>query len=223
VRLGVTVAPSTVWLLDRAGIEPAPHPAGLTWRQFLSAQAEGILVADCFHVDTMLLKRLYVLLVIELATRRVHLLAVTANPTATWVGQQARHRLMDLAARIHQFKFLIHDRDGRFAAAFAVIFACQGVRGWRTPVRTPRANAVVERWIGTVRRALLDRVLIVGQRHLEAALSGYVAHYNQHRPYRSPGQAPPLGASPLPGPPASIRVARLDRVGGLIHEYAQVA
>ena len=156
----------------------------------------GILAADCFHLDTMLLKRLYVLFVIELAARRVHILGVTANPTGTWVGQQARNLLMDLADRIQQFKFLIHDRDARFTAALDVIFASEGVRSLRTPVRAPRANAVAERWIGTVRCELLDRMLIVGQRHLEAALSGYVAHYNQHRPHRSPGQAPPLGATP---------------------------
>jgi putative transposase len=135
-----------VWLLlDRAGIEPAPHRAGMTRRQSLSAQAEGILAADFFHVDTVLLKRLYVLFVIELATCRVHILGVTANPTGTWVGQQARNLLMDLADRIQQSKFLIHDRDTRFTAAFDVIFASEGVRSWRTLVRASRANAVAQR------------------------------------------------------------------------------
>ncbi len=195
VRLEFTVAPSTVWLLlDRAGIQPALHRAGLTWRQFLSAQAEGILAADFFQLDTMLLKPLYVLLVMELATRRVHILGVTANPTGTWVGQPARNLLMDLADRIQPFNFLICDRDAKFTAAFEVIFAAEGVRSLRTPVRASRANAVAERWIGTVRRELLHRMLIVGQRHLEAALSGDVAHYNQQRPHRSPGQAPPAGS-----------------------------
>jgi putative transposase len=176
VRLGFTVAPSMVWLLlDRAGIEPAPHRAGLTWRQFLSAQAEGSLATDFFHVDTMLLKRLQVLFVIELAARRVQILGVTANPTGTWVGQQARNLLMDLADRIQQFKFFIHHRDAKFTAAFDVILASEGLRSLRTPTRTPCAVAVAERWIGTVRRALLDRILIVGQRHLEAALSSDVA------------------------------------------------
>ena len=115
----------------------------------------------------------------------MHVLGVTANPTGTWVGQQARDPLLDLADRIQQFKFLIHDRDARFTLAFDVIFASEGVRSLRTPVRTPHAYAVAERWIGTVRRALLDRMLIVGQRHLEAALSGDVAHHNQHRPHRA--------------------------------------
>ena len=135
---------------------------------------------------------------IELATRRVHILGVTATPTGTSVGQPARLLLMELADRIQQFKFLLRDRDAKLTAAFEVIFASEGVRSLPTLVRTPRAVAVAERWIGTVGRELLDRMLIVGQRHLEAALSGYVAHYHQHRPHRSPGQAPPLGATPCP-------------------------
>jgi putative transposase len=114
------------------------------------------------------------------------------------VGQQARNLLMDLADRIQQFKFLIHDRDAKFTAAFDVILASEGVRGLRTPVRAPRANAVAERWTGTVGRELLDWMLIVGQRHLEAALSGDVAHYHQHRPHRALGQAPPLASTPCP-------------------------
>jgi putative transposase len=158
VRLGFTVAPSTVGLLlDRAGIEPTPHRAGLTWRPFLSAQAEGILAADFFHVDTVLLKRLYVLFVIELATRRVHILGVTASPTGTWVGQQARNQLMDLADRIQRFKFLIHDRDAKLTAAFDVIFAAEAVRACERPcgrhARTRSrsdgsARSVVSCWIG---------------------------------------------------------------------------
>jgi putative transposase len=222
--LGDRLAPSTVWLLlPRAGIDPAPRRAGRTWRQFLSAQAEGILAADCFHVDTVLLKRLWVLLVIELATRRVHVLGVTANPTGLWVTQQARNLLMDLADRIGGFSFLVCDRDTKFTDAFDAIFASEGMRILRTPVRAPRANAYAERWVGTVRRELLDRMLIMGRRHLEAALSGYVAHYNGHRPHRSLGQGPPLGVVPPPAPAADVPVVRLDRLGGLIHEYAQVA
>jgi putative transposase len=213
-----------VWLvLNRAGIDTAPRRAGLTWRQFLSAQADGILATDFFHVDTVLLRRLYVLFVIELATRRVHVLGVTTSPTGRWATQQARNLLMNLADRIGRYKFVVRDRDAKFTDAFDAVFASEGMRILRTPVRAPRANAYAERWVGTVRRELLDRMLIMGRRHLETALSGYVAHYNEHRPHRSLGQAPPLGAVASPAPAAIVRVARRDRLGGLIHEYAHVA
>jgi len=223
-RLGYRVAPSTVWqLLQQAGIDPAPLRAGLTWRQFLSAQAEGILACDFFHVDTVLLQRLYVLFVVEVASRRVHLLGVTANPTGAWVTQQARNLLMDLADRVGQFRFLIRDRDAKFTHSFDAVFGSEGIRILRTPVRAPRANAVAERWVGTVRRELLDRMLIVGQQQLETALASYVAHYNDHRPHRSLGQASPLAAVAPAVSAAAMRVVRVDRLGGLIHEYAQVA
>ena len=148
---------------------------------------------------------------------------MTANQTGAWVAQQARNLLMDLADRIGCFKFLIRDRDTKFTATFDAIFTYEGIRNLQTPVAAPRANAFAERWVGTVRRELLDRMLILGRRHLQTALEIYVAHYNEHRPHRSLGQAAPLGAVPLPVAAASVRVARRDRLGGLIHEYAQVA
>ena len=167
--------------------------AGLTWRQFLSAQGEAILAADVFHVDTVLLQRRYVLLVIELATRRIHVLGMTTSPTGVWVTQLARNLLIGLADRIDQFTFLVRDRDANFTAAFDAVFASERIRALPTPMRAPRANAVAERWVGTVRRELLDRMLIMGRRHLEVALASYLAHYNEYRPHRSFGQAPPLG------------------------------
>ena len=182
-----------------------------------------MLACDFFHVDTVLLKRLYVLFVVELASRRVHVLGVTATPTGAWVAQQASNLLMDLADHMGQFKFLLRDRDAKFTDTFDAIFASEGIRILRTPARAPRANAIAERWLGTVRRELLDRMLIMGRRHLETVLADYAAHYNQHRPHRSLGQAPPLGAIHEPAPAADLRVLRVDRLGGLIHEYAQVA
>ena len=223
-RLGSRTGASTVWaMLQRAGVDPAPKRSALSWRQFLRAQAEGVLAVDFFTVDTVFLKRQYVLFVIEAATRRVHVLGVTAHPVGEWVAQQARNLLMGLDDRVGRFRFLVHDRDTKFTAAFDAVFAAEGLTVLRTPVRAPRANAYAERWVGTVRREVLDRMLIFGGRQLRSVLAEYADHYNGHRPHRALGQAPPLGpAEPhviLPGG----RVARRDRLGGLIHEYAQVA
>jgi transposase InsO family protein len=146
----------------------------------------------------VLLKRLYGLFVIELGTRQVHILGVTATPTGVWVSQQARNLLMDRDERIGQVRFLIRDRDAKFTDTFDAVFASEGARILLIPVRAPRANAFAERWVGTVRRELLDPILIFGRRHLESALSDYVTHDNGHRPHRSLGQAPPSGPSRRP-------------------------
>jgi putative transposase len=222
--LGYQVAASTVWLiLKRAGIDPAPRRNGPSWRQFLRVQARGVLATDFFCVDTLLLQRLYVLFVVEHATRRVHLLGVTANPTGAWVAQQARNFLMDLGDRATEFRFLIRDRDSKFTDMFDAVFASEGMRILRTPVRAPQANGIAERWIGTLRRELLDRVLIVNRRHLMAVLTEYVAHFNHHRPHRALNQAAPLRSLPPPAAPFQLHVRRRDLLDGLIHEYTQVA
>jgi transposase InsO family protein len=223
VGLGNPIAASTVWtILKAAGIDPAPHRSGPTWRQFLTAQAHTLLAVDFAHVDTVFLRRLYILIVIEHGRRHVHLAGITAHPTGAWVTQQARNLLMDLGDRTEQFKFLIRDRDSKFIAAFDAVFAGADIRIIRTPVRAPRANAIAERFIGTVRRECLDHLLISGPRHLAAVLGEYVGHYNTHRPHRSLDQRPPAGCTPAP-PSATIRPLRRDRLGGLLHEYVQVA
>jgi putative transposase len=178
---------------------------------------------DFFTVDTVFLKRLYVLFVIEIATRRVHVLGVTPQPAGAWVTQQARNLLMALDDRVGRFRLLVRDRDTKFTAAFDAVFAAEGIEVLRTPVRAPRANAYAERWIGTVRREVLDRMLIFGCRQLQSVLAEYADHYNVHRPHCALGQVPPLG----PGESAVVlpagTIVRRDRLGGLIHEYAQVA
>src|SRR5215216_7681144 len=162
-RLGYTIGASTVWaILHRAGVEPAPKRSALTWRQFLRAQAKSVLAVDFFTVDTVFLQRLYVLFVLEVATRRVHLLGVTSHPAAEWVAQQARNLLMGLNDGAGRFRFLVRDRDMKFTAAFDAVFVAEAIQVLTTPVRAPRANAYAERWIGTVRREVLDRMLILG-------------------------------------------------------------
>ena len=180
--------------MKSAGLDPAPRRSGPTWRQFLSAQAHAILAVDFAHVDTVFLRRLYILIVIEHGRRRVHLAGITAHPTGAWVTQQARNLLMDLGDRADRFRFLIRDRDSKFTAAFDAVFAGADIRIIRTPIRAPRANAIAERFIGTLRRECLDQLLITGPRHLDPCYASTSQHYNTHRPHRSLHQRPPAGA-----------------------------
>jgi transposase InsO family protein len=220
VGLGVTVAPSTVWSIMRgAGLDPAPRRSGPTWAEFLSAQAKGVLACDFLTVDTVLLRRLYVLIFIEHGTRRVHLAGITANPTGAWVTQRAR----ELSERFSGFRFLIRDRDAKFTATFDAVFAVEGIEVIRTPVAAPSANAICERVVGTLRRECLDRVLIFGDRHLDGVLVEYLDHYNGHRPHRSLQQCPPDGREQRSSPAVDAPVFRRDRLGGLIHEYERAA
>ena len=223
IGLGHQVAASTAWtILNSAGLDPAPRRSSPTWRQFLAAQAHAILAIDFAHVDTVFLRRLYILIVIEHDRRHVHLAGITAHPTGAWVTQQARNLLMDLGERADRFRFLIRDRDSKFTTAFDAVFTGAQIRIVRTPIRAPRANAIAERFIGTLRRECLDHILIAGPRHLAVVLGEYAQHFNTHRPHRSLDQRPPVGGTARPSG-AAIHVLRRDRLGGLIHEYVQVA
>jgi putative transposase len=221
-KLGIRIGATTIrTLLRRHGLGPAPRRNGSSWAEFLRAQAEGVLACDFFTVETVWLRTLYVLFWIEHGSRRVHLAGVTANPDCAWVTQQARNLAID--ERLETVRFLIHDRDAKFCGAFDAIIRSESVRVLETPLRAPRANAVAERWVRTVRNECLDHLLIVGRRHLEQVLAAYLAHYNGERPHRSLALAAPAGQPPAArgSPPPQIR--RRDVLGGLIHEYAAAA
>jgi putative transposase len=222
--LGYQIGASTIWtILHTAGIDPSPQRAGPTWAQFLRAQAHAILACDLLHLDTLTLHRLYAFFVIEHVTRRVHILGVTAHPTGAWLIQLARNLVTDLDDAGRRVRFLIRDRDAKFTAAFDAVFTAVDVRVIRTPVRAPQANAIAERFVGSVRRELLDRVLILNQRHAAAMLRAYEHHHNDHRPHRALDQAAPLRPLPHPKTNEPNDIRRRDRLGGLIHEYQQVA
>jgi putative transposase len=209
-------------ILAAAGLGPAPRRASPTWWQFLKAQASGILACDFLHVDTVLLRRLYVLFVMEVQTRAVHIVGVTAHPTGAWTAQQARNLMMDRGERAGRFKFLIRDRDSKFTMAFDGVFAGNGTRVIKAPVRSPRANSFAERFVGTLRRECLDHVLILGEQHLREVLAEYARHYNGHRPHQGRQQESPLRQ---PGRAVDItaRIERRQVLGGLISEYRRAA
>ena len=227
-KLGVTIAPSTVWeILHAAGIDPAPRRSGPTWRQFLHAQAAGILAVDFLHADTVLLRRLYVPVFIEHDTRRMHLGGITANPTGEWTVQQARNLALSLGERFEGIRFLIRDRGSNFTASFDAVFQATGARILRSAVQVPRMNATCERLVGTLRREVLDRVLILGERHLRAVLAEYQVHYNTARPHQGIAQRVPgdehdgghLTVTDLD----SGSIHRKPVLGGLINEYTHAA
>ena len=218
LKLGHCISATAIRsVLRRQGIPSAPKRAGLSWQAFLRAQARGALACDFFTIETLTLKTVYVLFFLEVHTRRVLLTACSERPTATWVAQQARNLAWQLEDEGLRPSILVRDRDGKFAAAFDVVFAAAGVRVVRTPIRSPRANAYAERWVGSVRRECLDRVLIFGERHLASVLREYVNHYNAARPHRALGLRPPLRSATPAQPPGEV--VRHSRLGGLIHEY----
>jgi transposase InsO family protein len=189
MKLGIRISATTIrTILLRHGLYPAPRLAGPTWTEFLRSQAAGIVASDSFTVETIRLKTLYVLFLIELQTRRVHVVGATAHPDSAWVNQQARNLAID--ERSSGVRFLLRARDAKFSGPFDEVLRTEGVRIIRTPIRAPRANAFAERFVGTHRRECLDHVRIYGRRHLGRV---HVAHYMKERPHRGLGLAVPAG------------------------------
>jgi transposase InsO family protein len=217
-KVGIAVSTTTVRrTLARSGFTPAPRRDGPTWREFLHAQVGGVLACDFFCVDTILLRRVYVLFFIELTTRRIHVAGVTRSPHGAWVTQQARN--LAISGVLEPFSLLIRDRDAKFTGAFDNVLASEGIRTILTPVRTPIANAYAERFVRTIRHECLDWTLIRSEHHLAHVIHEYVAHYNRERPHRGLGLKPPDPPSQLVAGP----IERRDRLGGLIHHYERTA
>lgn len=221
-RLGHRIAPSTVWkILHAAGIAPAPRRTGPSWREFLTTQAEGIIAADFFHVDTITGRRLYALAFLEHHTRKLRITGVTAHPTAQWALQQARNLASDLDSRVESLRFLLRDRDRKYTVSFDAVFAAEEMKVLLSAPQAPRMNAHCERVIGTIRREVLDHVLIMNEAHAEQVLAEYQEHYNRHRPHRSRDQRPP----DVQEHPCSVRdfearrLVRTRVLAAVINEY----
>ncbi|MEW1842214.1 integrase core domain-containing protein [Nonomuraea angiospora] len=223
-HLGHQVSGATIRrVLKRARLGPAPRRADDRWRDFLRAHAASTLACDFFTVDTVTLRRLYVFFVVEVGTRFVHVLGVTAHPDGVWVAQRARNLFTDLKDRAGTFRFLIRDRDTKFTDSFDEVFAGDGIHVLKIPPQAPRANAFAERWVRTARTECTDRLLTFGERHLRAVLAEYTDHYNRHRPHRSLALRAPSDhdsdVSPLP----TGRIERRHVLGGLINEYQRAS
>jgi transposase InsO family protein len=222
-KLRVAISATSVRNVLRApGLPPAPRRDGPTWEQFIRSQAKGILATDFFSVPTVLGGTLYVLFVIEVESRFVHLLGVTKHPVDQWVTQVARNFTSGLEDKGRRFRFLVRDRDTKFTRSFDAVFSAVGIEMLKTPVRSPRANAYAERFVRTVRSECLDQIIIVGRRHLEGVVSELVAHYDTARPHRGLKLA-----TPVPREEATQKsggtLRRTDVIGGIVHEYEWAA
>jgi transposase InsO family protein len=220
-KLGFRVSATSIRrLLAEAKLQPAPRRGGPSWREFLHAQAASIIACDFFTVESLFLRRYYAFFFIAHGSRRVWLAGCTANPTGDWVTQQARNLGLDFSDQ--GVRFLIRDRDSKYSGPFNEVFRSEGIRIVKTPVRAPKANAIAERFVRTVRSECLDWLLILNRRHLERVLRVYVDHYNRERPHRALELRPPNLHKRLQRLPEG-EIRRRDRLGGLIHEYHRAA
>ena len=222
-RLGHTLAASTVWqILRDTGVDPAPHRSTVIWTEFLRTQAA--VACDFLCVDTVTLRRSYVLFLLDIQTRRVFFGGVTANPTGPWTTQAARNLFLRHGDQLAQARALVRDRGSQFTDGFDEIFRTSAMKVLRTPARTPVANAFAERWVGTIRRELLDRTIVWNRHQLERLVVDFIDHYNEHRPHRSLEQQAPLSSGGTPRPcPRDSPVVRTSRCDRLIHEYRHAA
>jgi putative transposase len=225
LKLGHRVGASTIRrVLKALHIPPAPkRHTDTTWRQFLHAQAATMLATDFFHVDcAVTFRRLHCLFVIEVKSRYVHILGVTAHPDGPWTTQQIRNLLMDLGDHAEDFRFLVRDRAGQFTDSFDAVLASTGITAAKIPPRSPRANAYAERFVLTARTEITDRMLIFGEQHLRSVLAGYARHYNGRRPHRGRQLRPPRPDHPV-ADLSRERIKRRPVLGGLINEYERSA
>jgi hypothetical protein len=235
-RHGGMAASTIARIMKNHGLGPVRRRRGPSWRTFLRAQPSGIVATDFFTVDTVLLKRLYVLYSLELGRRRVWITGVTAHPHAAWVTQQARNVTWDLDDQRLEMKFLVRDRDTKYVASFDEVFRSEDAQILKTAFRTPNPNAHPERFVRTVRPECLDHLLILNRRHLEQVLRDYAQHYNGRRPHQGISQQIPADVGEVathqvsipPNPPRSCcshqrQVRRHDRLSGLIHGCERVA
>ena len=219
-KLGVSVSGTSVRnVLRRHRLKPAPRRSGPSWSEFLRAQAAGTLSCDFFHVDTIMLRRVYVLFFIDLDRRKVFLAGVTAHPTGPWVTQQARNLVTTLEDQSRALRFLVRDRGAKFVGPFDEVLRSAGARIIKTPIRAPQANAFAERFVLTARTECLDWLLIRSERHLDRVLREFVEHYNCARPHRGINLEVPVPHLTDQQFNGAGRIKRADRLGGLIHEY----
>jgi putative transposase len=207
-------------ILKRNGILPSTRRSRSSWRTFLSQYREQIIACDFFTVETITLKRFYVLFFIELNTRRVHFAGITASPNNFWISQQARQLVWMLEELKHPFRFLIHDRDKKFTRSFDNVFRSVGMKIIRTPFRAPQANGYAERWIRSVRQECLDHILVLNDRHLLSVMKEYVGFYNAARPHQGIDQRTPI---PIERSIKAGTIARREVLGGITNDYYRIA